>query len=448
MTRPCKVFGFAAAVLACLVQSRVAASMTGDPERYWNAAGELLFYAAVLLLAAQMGRWLRYRLPASRPTPAAFIAAHAWAIVVLVTILLMPFIFCGYGKQDFGLWLLVWGIRESTLVVAPQQFHLGGTITYHFLVEALAFLPLLAWRPVVGAIFDDVGRLLGLEGVVWLATASYYGVFAVVFAASHSWTPGLFSLVRRWPVIAHRFLVPLVFAALVVSLQWALASIPTVNRQEFNRRATELQRTARWRYGYVHQYHGAVLVKTRTRADASQLRPRAAGNRLAAVMARDLRQRTGKAWLELAFYGGLFVLYRFGRNLLYRVRMRAPGNRLAFGAAVALATALFVTAVMTPYLLYGYGEPLFSNRVGPGALTSTSLVPTTAAITSAISYRLLLQQLLIWPLMSAEWAAEPLSTLLGIRGSLWLVAVTFWTAIGTFAAWFSDWRLSLREWSG
>ena len=49
----------------------------------------------------------------------------------------------------------------------------------------------------------------------------------------------------------------------------------------------------------------------------------------------------------------------------------------------------------------------------------------------------LLDQLLIYPLMSAQWAAEPLSTRLGTRGSLWLVAVAFWGALAALVSSFT-----------
>ena len=226
-----------------------------------------------------------------------------------------------------------------------------------------------------------------------------------------------------------------VAAGLLVLLQWSLVSIPSVDILHFNRRATELQRTARWRVGYILEYHGATFVKTRMQADAPGLRPRPAGDAVAAIMARELRQRVRKGWLELAFYAGLFVVYQLGRETLRRVRTRADVTRLQFCAAVALAGVVFVTAAMTPYLLFGYGEPLFSNRLGPGAISSSGLIPSTAPMTSAISYGLMLQQLIVWPLMSAQWAADPLSAFLGIRGSLWFVAVMFWGSIGGSIAW-------------
>ena len=51
-------------------------------------------------------------------------------------------------------------------------------------------------------------------------------------------------------------------AALVVALQWGLVWIPSVDIPRFERIATELARTDRWRYGYVLQHHGASFQKS------------------------------------------------------------------------------------------------------------------------------------------------------------------------------------------
>ena len=217
-------------------------------------------------------------------------------------------------------------------------------------------------------------------------------------------------------------------------MQWQLVAVPAVETSRFNASATELQRGVKWRYGYVLQYHGAVLVKTRTRNDAPPLRAPRANDRLSAIMARELRLDPWKASAELAFYAGLFMLYRLGRRAMSRLKERAALTRLQCSAAIALSTGVFVTAVMTPYLLVGYGEPLFSTWQGFGALSSSGLVPTTAPVVPSVSYRAYFQAVLIWPLMCAQWAAEPLSALLGIRGSLWCVAVLFWSAIAALAA--------------
>jgi hypothetical protein len=219
--------------------------------------------------------------------------------------------------------------------------------------------------------------------------------------------------------------------ALVLLVQWLLVRIPTMDRSDFEKYAAELERTARWRYGYLVQHHGAWIVRTRMDAHAPAFQPPPADDPLSRVMARELREGPWKASAELAFYAVLFTLYRCSRSRLHRLRILPAAPRLWHASAVALAAGVLVAAAMAPYLLSGYGEPLFSNCYGPGAITCTSLVPATAQpARSAVSYGLLLQGLLWWPLMATDWAAEPLSAALGIRGSLGCVATLFWCAVG------------------
>ncbi len=222
-------------------------------------------------------------------------------------------------------------------------------------------------------------------------------------------------------------------AALVVALQWGLVWIPSVDIARFERIATELDRTDRWRYGYVLQHHGAVFARARYVSGAPPLGPLRRADRLSALMARELRLENWKAGLELLLYAGLFVLCRVGLPRFLGARPWAVRTGLRRCTSAALSGVIVVSVAMAPYLATGYGEPLFSNRIGPGALSYSGLVPATAPITSAISYTLYLQVLLIWPLVAAEWAARPLSAWLGIRGSLWLVSTVFGAAIAALA---------------
>lgn len=224
--------------------------------------------------------------------------------------------------------------------------------------------------------------------------------------------------------------------ALPLILQWMLVAIPTIDAEQFDRWAVELERIGTWRYGYAMEYHGAILVQAPLRAGAAPFVP-PKDDRVAAIMARELKTARWKAGIELAFYAGLFLL---GRHALPRLPWfrAAAQHRVRWSVGVALLVVVFVTVAMAPYLAAGYGEPLFSTRQGAGALSSSGLVPITAPVTPAVSYGLLLQWwVLIWPLMATQWAAEPLSAWLGIRGSLWLVSISFWSLLATIAAWFA-----------
>jgi hypothetical protein len=215
--------------------------------------------------------------------------------------------------------------------------------------------------------------------------------------------------------------------ACVVFLQWQLGAMHRVDARSFDRFAFELERSQAWRYGYVLQYHGAVLVKTRLTPGAPPLRPPRPDDRLAVAMMLELRGASVRAVAELVFYAALWALARFGLSRISWPRTRSVTSPWPALARAAIAMAAFVTAAMTPYLLAGYGEPLFSNHMGPGAMSSTGLVPTTGAVVSAVSYGMLLEALLMWPMIAGTWAAEPLSAHVGVRISLWLVACGFWS---------------------
>lgn len=235
---------------------------------------------------------------------------------------------------------------------------------------------------------------------------------------------------------ARRIVARVIGLAVLLILQWSLAAIPTIDAAQFDRWAVELERSATWRYGYAQEYHGAVLVKAALSADATPLVP-PTGDRLAALMARELRTAPWKAGMELAFYAGLFLL---GRHALPRLPLfrAAAQHRVRWSLGAALSVVAFVTAAMAPYLALGYGEPLFSTYRGAGALSYSGLVPITAPVTPAVSYGLLLQWwVLIWPLMAGQWAAEPLSSWLGIRASLWCVTSVFWGLLTMIGAWFA-----------
>jgi hypothetical protein len=244
-------------------------------------------------------------------------------------------------------------------------------------------------------------------------------------------------------VIESRWLVlRVVGLAILVFWQWQLGAMPRVDAWSFDRFAVELERSQTWRYGYILQHHGAVLVKTRLTPGTAPLRPPRSDDRLAAAMILELRGASLRAPLELLFYVGLWGLARFVLPRISRPRVESATSRRTALARAGISIAVFVTAAMAPYLLLGYGEPLFSNQMGPGALSSTGLVPPTGAVLSAVSYGMLLEALLMWPMIAMTWAAEPLSALMGIRGSLWVVACVFWSAGAALLGYFSVARSS------
>jgi len=242
-----------------------------------------------------------------------------------------------------------------------------------------------------------------------------------------------------------RWVRPLVLIALAISTQCSLISIPRIDAGRFGN-ARELERSDRWRYGYVRQYHGAVLVKVRRTKDEPAFVPPDPADRIAPIMLSELRTRRWRASLELVFYALLIGWVKTG---LPRVERAVAAGRSRFrGCAMAgLAGAVYMTAAMLPYLATGYGEPLFSTWRGPGAISSSARVPGTATTyVPSVSYGMLLQETLRWPfvalgdLFDAVGVFEVLVPVVGTRAMLWLMAVVFWGVAVATVACFSDVR--------
>ena len=200
--------------------------------------------------------------------------------------------------------------------------------------------------------------------------------------------------------------------ALVLCVQWTIASIPETDSENFDERVVELERTSRWRYGYAWQFHGVVLVKARNVPGAPPLVPIDSDDRLSLVMARQLRLRHWKAGFELLFYAALQLLIMTGLPRLSDAIAGTGGTRCRLAAAIAIANLLFVTAALAPYLLIGYGEPLFSTRQGPDAFSSSGLISaTTVAFGPSITYRAVIEGVLRFPLLCTWWALDFLEAL-------------------------------------
>ena len=181
---------------------------------------------------------------------------------------------------------------------------------------------------------------------------------------------------------------PLIAAVMLIAMQWTLVAPLDVDSLDFRLSATELKRTDRWRYGYVRQYHGAMLVRTRPATDDPPVSLIRADDTIAPMMARELRLAPWKATLELVFYAGLYALCRFGLRRLPWSGPASGDTRVRWCARASLSTIVWITAALAPYLVFGYGEPLLSTRQGPDAISWSGLVPVTSPVTPAVSYGL------------------------------------------------------------
>ena len=89
-------------------------------------------------------------------------------------------------------------------------------------------------------------------------------------------------------ILNRRRLLRCVAIALVRLAEWLSVGVPAVDAEAFEEHAFELERTQAWRYGYVVQRHGAVLVKTRLDAGATPLPSTRTDDEIAPVVARTL----------------------------------------------------------------------------------------------------------------------------------------------------------------
>lgn len=234
-------------------------------------------------------------------------------------------------------------------------------------------------------------------------------------------------------LLQRRCLLRCVAIGLVLVAEWLSVQVPTVDAEVFRESAFERERTRTWRYGYILEHHGAVLVKTPLGTGAPTPAPVDTDDGVAREMARTLRLLPWKAAFELSFYALLWALWSAG---VARWRRRCSSemfSRWRRSAALGLSWAILITVVLAPYLVAGYGEPLFSTWRGPGALSYTTWFGSTGGPWDpSLTYRNLVLSVLMLPLVSMEWTLGFLAPL-GVPAAFWVISVVFY-GLGA-AAW-------------
>lgn len=171
--------------------------------------------------------------------------------------------------------------------------------------------------------------------------------------------------------------------------------IPEVKPEYFALEAVKLKITPKWRYGYVQLWHGAGLVKTRNgsglKGSSGWIQPDEADAKISAIMRRELKSLPTKAGLEAALYlviiGYVFYVWDWLKLALLTER---PTRKRLLGAEILGWTLLWLIMAL-PLPLWGYGTPLFTNCLGPGALSSSGIFLGAApAFSSTVSYHCLL----------------------------------------------------------
>jgi len=217
--------------------------------------------------------------------------------------------------------------------------------------------------------------------------------------------------------------------------------IPAVKPDFFDREAVEIKLTPKWRYGYVQLWHGAVLVKARNHdqpTTCGRLAPTVVPEPgIAAIMRRDLEALPGKAALEACLYLALLAYVFFGWGWLKRALLAKDRTRERLLMAHVLGWLGLWLIAGAPLLLWGYGTPLLTNCVGPGALSTSGIyLGRVPAYSSTVSYHYLLAALAPLCLILLAPISFALVWLPGITEGqvLWLGGLLLFLSIGLMRA--------------
>ena len=203
-------------------------------------------------------------------------------------------------------------------------------------------------------------------------------------------------------------------------------------------------------HGYIVLHHGAVLVKMRntgplpsTERPGSQAETdadiggneadMAADDEVRAVMARELDLVAVKTALELALYVALLLWGFFGIRWFRSKLIGGSDRRLRWFAAGVASWIIPWTFAASPLLLLGYGNPLFTNWMGPGALSWSTGYPISWSPGLSVSYRWFIEMASFWPvLLLATVAHAVMHYLPAMSGGMvvWIAGVLFYGFVG------------------
>jgi hypothetical protein len=212
-----------------------------------------------------------------------------------------------------------------------------------------------------------------------------------------------------------------------IQVFWLEQKISWVTPDDYTSRCHELYVTPLWRFGFWPGHHGASLVRTDVGATPGSARGEFGGD-LEAEMRAELLAAPGRSALELAFYlAVVVVLYMCCQVRL--IRRAGAARWMLLPAAAAFLLSL-------PLLVLGYGCTLYSNYVGPGALSSSGpYISMTFVAAETVSYRALVEAIGLVPL-KAERGAHlwRLAPDLGFHWQWILGVVGFYALPGALAA--------------
>jgi hypothetical protein len=193
-------------------------------------------------------------------------------------------------------------------------------------------------------------------------------------------------------------------AVAIVAFQWLAFSfaITEIEPEIYFRRAVELEVSGEWRYGYVYLWHGAVLVKTPNLAQKVPEPPVDPEDEpdleLDRIMREDLEALPRRGLLELLLYLTCLGYACFAMGPVRRALQGTnPGRLRVVSSEVLVWTGLWYIIAM-PLPTWGYGTPVFTNCMGPGALSwsGISLGTSPAPYSFTVTYTYLMAAVTCW----------------------------------------------------
>lgn len=236
---------------------------------------------------------------------------------------------------------------------------------------------------------------------------------------------------------------PLVFllcVCVILFVQWQFLSVKIVELPwpVYQQQAIDLQPSAGWSYGFVRGHHGARLVRARIAAgsppatftDVDRLQVDAT---LRSRMQHELDRVAAEATLEALLYVALLVLVFAPAAWILPRHYRDRDSVLCVSLQGAVKGAMLGTVALLPLALARYGEPLYTNWVGPGAVSySGPYLGPSPGTGFTVSYRFFVEVFALWPYVIARSARGTADAIRSVPPPLmlWLTTAAYYGALG------------------
>jgi hypothetical protein len=234
----------------------------------------------------------------------------------------------------------------------------------------------------------------------------------------------------------------------ILLLQWMMlrAKVPTIPEAIYKEDAVDLRVTPKWRYGYAMLHHGAILVRTRNTSNQPTDIPSGPHDEIWSAMDNEFRLIPTKTILESLLYLSLLVYALYGSSWLTDKIVAEKKGPLAAFVTKTILWMVAWTIASSPLLVGGYGEPLYSTWIGPGALSySGPYWRISSGCGLTVSYRPFIEIIATGPRLCAVLIGDSIKHLPKIsdRAYLWIAGLIFYGTSG-FVLGVFQWLVQVR----